>query len=127
MTKDRNMVILVDDDAAVRSSIARLLSSAHLPFAMFPNAEDFLATVPSDTRGCAIIDVHLPGKSGFDLQQIVARDHPNLSVVIITGFDEERSEERAMSAGAIAFLRKPFDAESLLALLKKSMVSKETA
>jgi FixJ family two-component response regulator len=122
MNDGRNVVMLVDDDAAVRSSLARLLSSAHLPFLMFDSAEDFLSKIPADARGCAVFDVHLPGMSGFALQEIVTREHPNVAVVIITGFDEEGSEALAFAGGAIAFLRKPFDAGELLTILRKSFV-----
>jgi FixJ family two-component response regulator len=121
MTNGRNTVMLVDDDAAVRHSLARLLTSAHLPFVMFENAEDFLANLPSAPPACVILDIHLPGKSGLDLQQMLAVRYPELPIVMITGIDDDGAEQRALAAGAIAFLRKPFDAEALLALLHKSI------
>jgi FixJ family two-component response regulator len=122
MNNGLNPVMLVDDDAAVRNSLARLLTSAHLPFAMFENAEDFLANLPAAAPACVILDIHLPGKSGLDLQQILAERHPTVPIVIITGIDDEHAEKRALAAGAIAFLRKPFDAEALLDVLKKSQL-----
>ena len=121
MNNGLNTVMLVDDDAAVRNSLARLFSSAHLPFVMFATAEDFLANLPNRPPACVILDIDLPGKSGLDVQRILAELHPQLPVVIITGIEDEGAEQRARAAGALAFLRKPFDAEALLALLKTQM------
>jgi len=126
MDESQTMVMVVDDDAAVRSSLARLFTSAHLSFAMFDTAEAFLAEVGASTRGCAIVDVQLPGMTGFCLQNIISRDFPSLEVIIITGFDEETAEQRALGGGAIAFLRKPFDPAALLGLLRKSLAPSRT-
>ena len=121
MNEERDRVIVVDDDVSVRISLARLFSSAHIPFDMYSSAEDFLANVPASARGCALIDIHLPGLNGLDLQDIIALRNPNLPVIIITAFDDERAEQRALASGAVAFFRKPFDAEALLGLLKDAL------
>jgi two-component system response regulator FixJ len=122
MNDDRDMVIVVDDDVSVRISLARLLSSAQLPFTMYGSAEEFLHNVPTTAGGCAVIDIHLPASSGLDLQKMIAQRYPDLSVVIITAFDEEDAEQQALANGAVAFLRKPFDAEALLRLLRSTLV-----
>jgi FixJ family two-component response regulator len=118
MSNEHDIVIVVDDDVSVRISLARLFASASQPCKMFASAEDFLANVDRSTRGCAILDVHLPGMSGLDLQSIVARQYPNLSVAIISAFEDDEAEARALRTGAIAFLHKLFDPSALLDLLK---------
>src|SRR4051812_39735789 len=109
MSNDHDIVIVVDDEVSVRISLARLFASANLPCKMFASAEDFLAHVGHDASGFAIIDVHLPGMSGIELQQIVAHKYTRLSVIIVSAFDDAEVEQRALDSGAVAFLHKLFD------------------
>jgi len=118
MDNAHDIVIVVEDDVSVRISLARLFASVSVPYKMFASGEDFLGNIDTTTSGFAIIDVHLPGMNGLDLQRIVAAKYPQLSVAIISAFEDAQAEQRARASGAIAFLHKPFDPNALLELLK---------
>lgn len=110
-------VLVVDDDASVRVALARLMRSAGLGVETFAAAEDLLETWPSDSAGCLIIDVQLPGLSGLELQSKLAALGSTVPFIFITAHDEPDVRAQALNAGATAFLAKPFDDEDLLAAL----------
>src|SRR4051812_10702157 len=116
MNNSRNVVIVVEDDASVRVSLARLLASANLQYLMFESAEDFLELVDPAVTGVAVLDVHLPGITGLDLQKIIAARYAQLGVVIMSAFEDAQAEQRSVADGAIAFLHKPFEPDALLRL-----------
>jgi FixJ family two-component response regulator len=107
-------IFIVDDDEWVRNSITRLLKSAGFAATAFDSAEQFLRDMPSDTRGCAVIDVHMPGMSGLDLQALLVAQKWRLAVIIMTAYEDADAYQTAMDAGATAFLKKPFDDNALI-------------
>lgn len=103
------VVYIVDDDAAVRDSLALLLSLRGYNTATFACAEDFLAAWRPEWAGCVFADIRMPGMSGLELQEDLARRGANLSVVIITAHGDVGTARTAFRLDAIDFLEKPFD------------------
>jgi FixJ family two-component response regulator len=112
---DPPVIFVVDDDASVRTAIRRLLLSLQLPVRLFASAEQFLAGVERGTPGCLILDLHLPGMNGLQLQETLAAQGWGLPIIIVTAHDDDAAKETALRMGALAFLRKPFDRKQFLA------------
>jgi FixJ family two-component response regulator len=116
MTADRHVVFVVDDDARVRAALSSLLSSAGLEVAVFASATDFLNADKPDAAACLVLDLELPDIHGLDLQKELAeREAP--PIVFITGHGDIPSSVKAMKAGAVEFLAKPFGDEELLSAI----------
>jgi len=111
---DAPIVVVVDDDASVRRALARLLRSAGCAVETFGTASEFLERPASPVPSCLVLDVRLPGMSGLDLQARLALDHRELPIVFITGHGSGGLRQRALDAGAVAILDKPFDDRNLL-------------
>ena len=114
-------VYLVDDDASVRQAVEGLLSSAGLSARSFPSAQDFLARFPAEVPSCLVLDVNLPGLSGLDLQQELAKADVQIPIIFLTGHGDIPMSVRAMKAGALEFLTKPIDDEVLLDAIRKGI------
>jgi FixJ family two-component response regulator len=114
-------IFIVDDDESVRNSLLRLLKSAGFKAAVFKSAEHFLRDVPSDACGCVVIDVHMPGMSGFELQKLLVKQKRKLSVIIMTAYEDAKARESALDAGATAFLKKPFDDSLLIDAVSRAL------
>jgi FixJ family two-component response regulator len=115
------MVCVVDDDDSLLRALRRLLDATGFRVETFSSAEEFLG---SDHRGradCLVLDVHLRGLSGLDLQERLATSGVNTPIVIITAHDDRPTRERAARAGAVDYLRKPFDDESLIAAIHRAI------
>ena len=112
------MVVVVDDDLSMRKALQRLLRTAGWGVRTFASAGEFMAAEPI-APACIVLDVCLAGLSGLDLQQQLAALHPTVSVVMISGQADADLRERALHAGAVAFLDKPFDDQVLLAAVAK--------
>ncbi len=108
------VVFVVDDDVSVREAIAGLIQSVGLKVETFESAQDFLNSGRHDVPGCAVLDVRLPGLSGLDLQRELAAHDINLPIIFVTGHGDIPMSVRAMKAGAIEFLTKPFRDQDLL-------------
>jgi len=113
MSKDDPIVYVLDDDYRVREALTSLLSSVGLRVEVFASAAEYLKFRKLDSPACLILDLELPGMSGLDLQrEIAGGDAP--AIVFVTGHGDVPSSVRAMKAGAIEFLLKPFDDQELL-------------
>jgi len=113
MYPDKPAVFVVDDDLRIRESLCSLISSMGLEVAVFGSAAEFLKYEKPDAPACLILDLQLPGKSGLELQQQLANgDAP--PIVFISGHGDIPSSVRAMKAGAIEFLSKPFSEQELM-------------
>jgi len=112
-------VFIVDDDPGIRDSIRMLSESAGFKTRTFPSAEAFLAD-PSPKRGCLIADVRMPGMNGMELQEEIGRRYAQLPVIIITGHADIPLAVRAMKAGAVDFLEKPFDGARLMESVRRA-------
>ena len=115
--KNATLLALVDDDEDVRVALMRLASSAGFAVEAFASGEEFLRSVADHEPDCVVLDLHMPGMSGFDVQRALAVAHAAVPVVVITGHDVPESCERAMRLGAKAYLRKPVEDEALLSAI----------
>ena len=115
------VIYVVDDDAFVRKAIRRLLLSLNIPVQMFASAEQFLALAKSGTRGCLILDLHLPGISGLQLQRQLVTQQWTLPVVVVTAHDDDAARDAALGMGAVAFIRKPFDRVQFLDIVRAAI------
>lgn len=113
-------IFIVDDDPIVRDSICTLLGSAGFRFCSFASARQFLDD-DAPKIGCLIADVRMPDMSGLELQEEIVSRQMNLPVIIITGHGEVPLAVRAMKAGAIDFIEKPFDDTQLLASVGRAL------
>jgi FixJ family two-component response regulator len=114
-------VRVVDDDAAVLKSVDRLLRSAGFAVRTFSSSQDFLKRHDGSAPGCVVLDLSMPGLDGLQLQQALAGAGDICPVIFITGFGDVPSSVRAMKAGAVDFLTKPFDGEALLAAVRTAL------
>ena len=114
MKDEQAMVFVVDDDASMRRSLDTLLRSVGLEVQLFPSAQEFMRAERPDAPGCLVLDVRLPGMSGLAFQEEVAKAGVALPVIFITGHGDVPMTVRAMKAGAVEFLTKPFDDQVLL-------------
>src|SRR5712691_2481668 len=121
MQKDDPCVFVVDDDQSTRESLRNLLRSTGLNVQTFASAHEFLTSQRPDAPSCLVLDVQLPGCSGLELQQELAKGHAPLPIIFITGHGDIPMTVRAMKAGAIEFLTKPFRDEDLLNAVAQAM------
>ncbi len=108
-------IAIVDDDDAVRKALGRVLRCYGAQVVAFASGEDFLATLPGEWYDCAILDLHLPGITGFQVQGRLNGVRSQLPVILITAFDDDETRARALELGAAAFFHKPFECGSLVA------------
>src|SRR5438046_2027403 len=115
------LVFVVDDDASIRDSLRRLITSVGFKVEVFPGARAFLGARRVDAPGCLVLDVRLPGLSGFDLQRELATTDGELPIIFLTGHGDIPMSVRAMKAGAIEFLTKPFREQELLDAIRQAI------
>jgi FixJ family two-component response regulator len=108
------VVFVIDDDPSVRAALAGLLRSVGLSAKLFASTQEYLESDRHDVLGCIVLDVRLPGLSGLDLQRDLAKSGSHLPIIFITGHGDIPMSVRAMKAGAIEFLTKPFRDQELL-------------
>ena len=126
MNSDSPIVFVVDDDYRVREALSSLISSAGLRVAVFSSAAEFLESEKPDAPACLVLDLQLPGTSGLELQQqLLTGDAP--PIIFITGHGDIPSSVRAMKAGAIEFLSKPFGEPELLQAIAGAIALDRTA
>ena len=121
MTEIKPTVFIVDDDESVRQSLELLLSSVGLDVRTYPSAQEFLKGVSPEAPGCLITDVRMPGMTGLDLQERCAAAGLFLPIIFITGHGTVPMSVRAMKAGAIDFLQKPFEEQDLLHAINRAI------
>ena len=108
---------IVDDDASLRTALARVLRGNGIRTETFESAEEFLERVDPGEPDCIVLDIHLAGITGFELQDLLASRGAEPPVIFITGHDDELAQ-RGQVHGTCGYLRKPFDTKALLALLR---------
>lgn len=121
MTPPAPAVFVVDDDPSVRKSLTRVMRSAGYTVEAFASAAAFLARGPFPDPCCAVVDVRMPGLSGLDLQQALARSGYGVPIVFVTGHGDIPMSVHAMKAGAVDFLTKPFGVADLLAAVGRAI------
>jgi FixJ family two-component response regulator len=107
-------VCIIEDDESVRRALRRLLRAVGLTAEAFASAEEFLEAAGRPAPGCLILDHHLPGLSGLELQARLKAEGRDIPIVFLTAYGDARVREQALRAGAVAFLEKPFAEKALL-------------
>jgi FixJ family two-component response regulator len=115
------VVRVVDDDESIRRSLSGLLQSVGLCVTTYSSAQDFLAADLPDTPGCLVLDVHLPGLSGLELQRALVDTDRALPIIFLTGLGDIPTTVSAMKAGAVEFLTKPLNAPALLEAIRHAI------
>ncbi len=115
------LIHVVDDDDSLRSALQRLLAAAGYRVRAYASAGEFLLDPPADTPGCLLLDLRMPGPSGLDLQEALARQGIGLPVIFLTGHGDLATGVRAMKAGAVDFLVKPVERGSLLNAVARAL------
>jgi FixJ family two-component response regulator len=115
------IVFVVDDDSSIREAIESLVKLAGLRVESFGSAQEFLRAERPDLAGCVVLDVELPGLSGLDLQRELATHGIKLPIIFITGYGDIPMSVRAMKAGALEFLTKPFRDQDLLDAIQQAL------
>ena len=121
MPKPDATVFVVDDDASVREALGGLVRSAGLSVATYATAQEFLASPRAEGPSCLVLDVQLPGLSGLDLQRRMAEVNLEIPIIFITGHGDIPTSVRAMKAGAVEFLTKPFGDDDLLTAIHEAI------
>ena len=115
------LISIVDDDESIRRTTTFLIQSFGFRAAAFESAEDFLKSGRLNETSCLIVDVQMPGMNGLQLQRELAAAGCSIPIIFITAYDDKESCRRAMQAGAVAFLGKPFSDEQLLHTLRSAL------
>jgi FixJ family two-component response regulator len=123
MSPVSEIVFVVDDDASVRDVIGNLLRTIGVQPKMFASAREFLASAPPEVPACAILDVRMPGLSGLDCQRQLAEAGFRIPVVFMTGYGDIPMSVRAIKAGAIEFLTKPFRDQDLVDAVQQALAN----
>jgi FixJ family two-component response regulator len=121
MSHDTSVVFIVDDDISVRESLELLIRSAGWQPETFECAREFLSRPRTLVPNCLVLDVNLPDLSGLDLQKLVTVERTDMPIIFITGYGDVPMSVKAMKAGAIEFLTKPFSDEVLVAAIEQAL------
>lgn len=127
MSDETPVVFIVDDDVSVRESLELLVCSVGWRPETFASAKEFLERSRPLVANCLILDVNLPDLSGLDLQKLISVERTDMPIIFITGYGDVPMTVKAMKAGAVEFLTKPFDDEELLGAIKLALERSETA
>jgi FixJ family two-component response regulator len=116
------VVAIVDDDGSVRLATECLVRSLGLATRTYASAEEFLLSADLDRTACVIVDVQMPGMSGIDLQGVLYEKGNRIPIILMTAFPDERIQARALHAGAVGFLIKPFGSQMLVEYLRRALI-----
>lgn len=125
MTPVKPIVHIVDDDRSFRTAVGRLIEASGFRTVAYESGDDILARMPEPEAGCILLDLHMPGLSGPELQQRLAERAPLLPIVFLTGQGNIEASVRAIKAGADDFLEKPTTAKALLGAIERALLEYE--
>jgi len=114
ITEEPPRIVVIDDDASMRKALDNLLKSVGFEVELFASPQEFVQSGRPDRPGCIVLDVRFPGRSGLDMQRDLASANARLPIIFITGYGDIPMSVRAMKAGAVEFLTKPFRDQDLL-------------
>ena len=123
MTDPIQNIVIVDDDSGMNLAIKRLLNAAGFQALTFPSAEALLEAGSADNAACLVVDIHLPGLSGFELSRRLQQGGTRSPVIFVTAYDDPASLAQAVDLGAFAYLTKPFPGKSLIAAVTRAIHS----
>ena len=116
-----NLISIVDDDESVRRTTKRLVESFGYRAAVFESADSFLKSDQLYDTSCLVVDIQMPGMSGLQLQSHLATEGWSIPIIFISAYGSKQSRRKAMQAGAVAFLEKPFSDEHLLKSIRSAL------
>jgi FixJ family two-component response regulator len=114
-------ICIVDDDVLVRRALGRVCRLSGYAVVMFASAEDFLEATAEDKTDCLILDIHLPGRSGLQLQQQLQVAGKRVPIVFVTAYEDSQKRKQAIESGAVDFLAKPLDNDRLLQVIHMAL------
>lgn len=114
MTGKQSMVYVIDDDESIRKAFGRLLRSADFNVETFSSADEFLSCPRPEKNSCVLMDIRMPGSSGFTLLRRLAAEGMRLPVIVVSASDDVQIREHARELGAVSFFRKPVDDQALI-------------
>jgi FixJ family two-component response regulator len=115
------VISIIDDDDSVRSSLRSLVRSLGFHACTFASAEDFLDSPCRDETACLITDLQMPGLSGIELQRLLSAQDRRIPIIFVTAFPDDRVRASAMEWGALGFLSKPFECQTLIELIDSAI------
>jgi FixJ family two-component response regulator len=118
------MISIIDDNDSVRESLQRLMRSVGFAVNVFASAEEFLDSDRLRDTDCLILDIRLPGMNGLEFQHHLATRHSEIPIIFITSHEDDELRARALNAGAVDYLLKPFNNEDLLDAIDEALKSK---
>lgn len=121
MRKEEPIVFVIDDNSSIRQALERLIRSVSLKVKTFESAREFLSSGKYEGPSCIVLDVRMPGLSGFDLQEALISSKCDIPIIFLTGHGSIPQSVRAMKAGAVDFIEKPFDDSLLLDAIRKAL------
>jgi len=113
VTNERPLIAIVDDDEPIRKALTRLLRSFGYDIESFPSGAEFLESLSTHQPGCVVLDLHMPGISGFEVQVRLEQSRINVPVIVITGHDSLETRAQVMNRKPVAYLRKPVNDQVL--------------
>jgi len=117
MPANKKNIYIVDDDESICRSLKILLMTYEFEVKTFNSAKSFFDAVPNDEPGCLVLDIHMPGVDGWEMQKQILASGSNRPVIFISAEKMENASDRALTVGAVGFLQKPFDGQSLVDLI----------
>jgi len=123
MDEQRPRVAVVDDDLSVRKALERLLRAAGFDAVTFASAHEFFYSLEAQRPDCLVLDLHMPGMNGLEVQRRLGQTGVRIPVIVITGHDEPQTREQCLAAGATDYLRKPFNDDELLTAIQRAIAS----
>jgi FixJ family two-component response regulator len=115
------LIAVVDDEAQVRKGLERLMRGAGFGVETYATGIAFLQSLGDQIPDCVVLDLHMPGLTGFDIQDWLLSSGSKVPVIVITGHDSAEASEHAMAAGAFAYLRKPVDGPELVDVISRAV------
>jgi FixJ family two-component response regulator len=120
---DVPIISIIDDDDSMRCAMKSLVTSLGLRVHTFRSAEEFLQSPRLDDTSCLITDLQMPGLSGVELQSLLLAQARHMPIILVTAFPQEPTRNRVMEAGALGFLSKPFETQTLIKLIEKAIAT----
>jgi FixJ family two-component response regulator len=118
MMTPQPLIAIVDDEESIRRALSRLLRSVGLQAVAYASGAEFLTALPLQPPSCVVLDLHMPGMSGIDVQEQLARSWPDLPVIVVTGQHSTETETQVQVCHPVAYLLKPLDDELLLGAIR---------
>ena len=114
-------IAVVDDDESIRQGLANLISSVGYEVDLYASAEEFLASADASEAACLVLDLRMPGMGGLELLRRLAAEGRETPVIVVTAHGDDKARAESITAGAVAFLNKPFKEETLLGAIASAM------